>query len=98
MWSLRSSTLASSAAVILSLSSTLLYAQTGPSPEEQALRQRVEELERKLKQLEDRLEQQAQPAQGTVPPRLRGRLNPPKRRNLPSPHLRNRRCRSKSTS
>jgi phosphate-selective porin OprO/OprP len=67
MWSLRSSTLASSAAVILSLSSTLLHAQTTPSPEEQALRQRVEDLERKLKQLEDRLEQQARPAQDAAP-------------------------------
>ncbi len=67
MWSLRSSTLASSAAVILSLSSTLLHAQTTPSPEEQALRQRVEDLERQLKQLEERFDQQAKPAQGATP-------------------------------
>ena len=67
MWSLRSSTLASSAAVILSLSSTLLHAQTTPSPEEQALRQRVEDLERQLKQLEERFDQQARPAQGATP-------------------------------
>jgi phosphate-selective porin OprO/OprP len=61
MWSLRSSTLASSAAVILSLSPTLLHAQTTPSSEEQALRQRVEDLERQLKQLEERFNQQAKP-------------------------------------
>ncbi len=58
MWSLRSLTLASSAAVLLSLSSTLLHAQTTPSSEEQALRQRVEDLERQLKQLEERFNQQ----------------------------------------
>lgn len=67
MWSLRASARASVAAFVLSLSSPLLYAQTSPSPEEQALRQRVEDLERKLKQLEDRLEQQAQPGQAAVP-------------------------------
>jgi phosphate-selective porin OprO/OprP len=67
MWSLRSSTLASSAAVILSLSSTVLHAQTTPSPEEQALRQRVEDLERQLKQLEERFDQQAKPTQGATP-------------------------------
>lgn len=61
MWSLRSSTLASIAALMLSLSSPLLHAQTTPSPEEQALRQRVEDLERQLKQLEERFNQQAKP-------------------------------------
>jgi phosphate-selective porin OprO/OprP len=61
MRSLRSSTFASSAAVILSLSPGLLHAQTTPSSEEQALRQRVEDLERQLKQLEERFNQQAKP-------------------------------------
>lgn len=65
MGSLRSLALASSAAVVLSLSSGLLHAQSTSSAEEQALRQRVEDLERKLKQLEERLEQQAQPAATT---------------------------------
>jgi phosphate-selective porin OprO/OprP len=70
MWSLRSWMLAAVAGFSLSIPSQALYAQTTPTPEEQALRQRVEDLERKLKQLEDRLEQQAQPGQGTggVPP------------------------------
>jgi len=67
MRSLRSWTLASVAAFSLLLPPHLLYAQTSPSPEEQALRQRVEELERKLKQLEERLEQQAQPEPGAKP-------------------------------
>jgi hypothetical protein len=62
MWSLRSWMLASIAAFSLSLSSHLLYAQTTPSPEEQALRQRVEDLERQLKQLEERFDQQSKPA------------------------------------
>ena len=61
MWSLRSSTLASTAAVILSLASPLLHAQATSSPEEQALRQRVEDLERQLRQLEERFNQQAKP-------------------------------------
>jgi len=68
MWSLRSWMLAAIAGGSLWFSSHLLYAQTTPSSEEQALRQRVEELERKLKQLEERLEQQAQPAQAVVLP------------------------------
>jgi phosphate-selective porin OprO and OprP len=55
------------AAVGLTLLHHPLHAQTPPSLEEQALRQRVEELERKLEQLEQRLEQQAQPTQGAAP-------------------------------
>ena len=68
MWSLRSSVLAAVAASSVSLSSQLLFAQTPPSPEEQALRQRVEDLERKLKQLEQRFEEQAKPAERTGAP------------------------------
>src|SRR5262245_41745640 len=72
MWSLRSRTLASVAVVLLSLSSQLVHAQAAPSAEEQALRQRVEDLERQLKQLEERFNQQAKPqapegAQSTQP-------------------------------
>ena len=59
MLSVRPSTLASVAAVILSLASSPLRAQATSSPEEQALRQRVEDLERQLKQLEERFNQQA---------------------------------------
>ena len=61
MWSLRSGTLASVAVIVLSLSSQSAHAQATPSPEEQALRQRVEDLERQLKQLEERFDQQAKP-------------------------------------
>jgi phosphate-selective porin OprO/OprP len=61
MLSVRPSTLASVAAVILSLASSPLRAQATSSPEEQALRQRVEDLERQLKQLEERFDQQAKP-------------------------------------
>src|SRR5690349_8822006 len=50
------------AASMLTLSSMMLHAQVTPTPEEVALRQRVEELERKLQLLEQRLEQQAQTA------------------------------------
>jgi phosphate-selective porin OprO/OprP len=79
MWSLRSWMLAALAGFSLLFSSQVLYAQTTPSPEEQALRQRVEDLERKLKQLEDRLEQQAQPgpATGAVPPAAAEAAKPP---------------------
>ena len=55
MWSLRSWMLASIAGCGLSLSSQLLYAQTTPSTEEQALRQRVEDLERKHPGIRERL-------------------------------------------
>ncbi|HXX11480.1 MAG TPA: porin, partial [Burkholderiales bacterium] len=61
MSSLRSGTLASVAIIVLSLSSQAAHAQAAPSPEEQALRQRVEDLERQLKQLEERFNQQAKP-------------------------------------
>ena len=61
MWSLRSRALASAAVVLLSLSSQSAHAQAAPSAEEQALRQRVEDLERQLKQLEERFNQQAKP-------------------------------------
>ena len=76
---LRSWMLAAVAGFSLSFSSQILYAQTTPSPEEQALRQRVEDLERKLKQLEDRLEQQAQPgpATGAAPAAAAEAAKPP---------------------
>ena len=61
MWSLRYGTLASVAVIVLSLSSQAAHAQAAPSPEEQALRQRVEDLERQLKRLEERFNQQARP-------------------------------------
>jgi phosphate-selective porin OprO/OprP len=67
MRSLRSWALASVAAFSLPLFSQLLYAQATPSPEEQALRQRVEDLERQLKQLEQRFEQQAKPVAPAAP-------------------------------
>jgi len=59
MQSLRSWVLASICASSLLLSSQFLRAQTTPSPEEQALQKRVDELERKLKELEERLGQPA---------------------------------------
>ena len=67
MWLLRSRMLAAVAALGLSFSSQFLYAQTTPSSEEQALRQRVEDLERQLKQLEERFNQQAKPAPEVAP-------------------------------
>jgi polyhydroxyalkanoate synthesis regulator phasin len=54
---LRSLAVAAVATCSLSISSHPLYAQTTASPDEQALRQRVEDLERQLKQLEERFNQ-----------------------------------------
>ena len=67
MWSLRSCILAAIAILSLSFPSQLVRAQATPSPEEQALRQRVEDLERQLKQLEERFNQQANPAPKVAP-------------------------------
>jgi phosphate-selective porin OprO and OprP len=67
MWLLRSRVLAAIAALSLSFSSQFLYAQTTLSSEEQTLRRRVEDLERQLKQLEERFNQQAQPAPAVAP-------------------------------
>jgi phosphate-selective porin OprO/OprP len=67
MWLLRSRVLAAVATLSLSFSSQFLYAQTTPSLEEQALRNRVEDLERQLKQLEERFNQQAKPAPEVAP-------------------------------
>jgi len=67
MWLLRSRVLAAIATLSLSFSCQFLYAQNTPSSEEQALRQRVEDLERQLKQLEERFNQQAKPAPAVAP-------------------------------
>jgi phosphate-selective porin OprO and OprP len=67
MWLFRSRVLAAIATLSLLLSSQFLFAQTTPSSEEQALRQRVEDLERQLKQLEERFNQQAKPAPEAAP-------------------------------
>ncbi len=68
----RSSLSAAALGSALAMSASLALAQTTPTPEEIALRQRVEDLERKLQLLEQRLEQQPQVQQSQAQQRQAG--------------------------